>query len=439
MKSNTFAAWTAVALLLMPCLSSRALAQAGTSVVYQGELARLGVPINDTCEFNFSLWDAESAGIQIGSTISLPAVTVVGGSFSVALDFGATAFGGGNRWLQIEVRCPPDIAFTTLAPRQPFLLVPYSIFAQAANEIFINYRADGSPANMLFSFSGLDEGVPFIEAGLQVYAPGQTLADEPDLILGVDDNGSFLELVGADSGITIYPDQAAFDAGLPGIRIFHFDAAGGNGMQINYPSGSLGLSANPGTISLSNPVGFNVAQMSVHTTLGHGFLTVSTAASTFGVSIDGGSGSISAAGDIGCNGNLSANGDVIAGGAKLFRIPNPLDDSTDIVYACVEGPEAACYVRGTGALVDGRARIDLPDHFRAVVNLDTMTVHLTPTSAKSLGLAVIEKSGDFFVVAELTQGTGTYEFDYYVMGVRKGYEDFQVIRPASNRKEGNEP
>ena len=302
MKSNTFAAWTAVALLLMPCLSSRALAQAGTSVVYQGELARLGVPINDTCEFNFSLWDAESAGIQIGSTISLPAVTVVGGSFSVALDFGATAFGGGNRWLQIEVRCPPDVAFTTLAPRQPFLLVPYSIFAQAANEIFINYRADGSPANMLFSFSGLDEGVPFIEAGLQVYAPGQTLADEPDLILGVDDNGSFLELVGADSGITIYPDQAAFDAGLPGIRIFHFDAAGGNGMQINYPSGSPGFSALPGSVSLSNPTGNGVAQMGVHTTLNHGFMTVSNSLGAFGVSIDGATGSISAAGGISTSG-----------------------------------------------------------------------------------------------------------------------------------------
>lgn len=111
MKSSTFAAWIAVTLLLMSCFSSRALAQVGTSVVYQGELARLGVPVNDTCEFNFSLWDAESAGAQIGSTIVLPAVVVVGGSFSVALDFGATAFGGGNRWLQIEVRCPPDVVF----------------------------------------------------------------------------------------------------------------------------------------------------------------------------------------------------------------------------------------------------------------------------------------------------------------------------------------
>lgn len=328
MKSNTFAAWTVVALLLMPCLSSRALAQIGTAVVYQGELARLGIPVNDTCEFNFSLWDAESAGIQIGSTIVLPAVVVVGGSFSVALDFGATAFGGGNRWLQIEVLCPPDGAFTTLSPRQPFLLVPYSIFAQAANEIFINYRADGSPATMLFNFEGLDEGVPFIEAGLQVYSPGQTLADEPDLILGVDDNGSFLELVGADTGITIFPDQAAADAGLPGIRIFHFDAAGGNGMQINYPSGSPGLSANPLGLALNNPGGSGVAQMGVHTTLGHGFLTVSNSSAAFGVSIDGATGSISAAGDIGCNGNLNVNGDFTVGGRQEFshsQSPGRLD------------------------------------------------------------------------------------------------------------------
>ena len=256
--------------------------------------------------------------------------------------------------------------------------------------------------------------------------------------IGVSDDGSFLDMIGQDSQIVIYPDQAAADAGTASIRLFHF-TSGGNGMQINYPSGSTGFSANPVSVSLSNPVGNGVAQMGVHTTLGHGFLTVSSASAAFGVSINGDTGSISTAGDIGCNGNLSVNGNFSVVGVKAFRIPNPLDDSTDIVYACVEGPEAACYVRGTGALVDGRAKIDLPDHFRAVVNTDTMTVHLTPTSAKSLGLAVVEKSGDFFVVAELAQGMGTYEFDYYVMGVRKGYEDFQVIRPAANRKEGNEP
>ncbi len=31
---------------------------------------------------------------------------------------------------------------------------------------------------------------------------------------------------------------------------------------------------------------------------------------------------------------------------------------------------------------------------------------------------------------ELLNGSGNYEFDYYVMAVRKGHENYRVIRPA---------
>ena len=57
-------------------------------------------------------------------------------------------------------------------------------------------------------------------------------------------------------------------------------------------------------------------------------------------------------------------------------------------------------------------------------------MQLTPLSAKSTGLAVVEKSVDRLVVRELGNGDGTYDFDYMVMAVRKGYEDYQVIRPT---------
>jgi hypothetical protein len=36
---------------------------------------------------------------------------------------------------------------------------------------------------------------------------------------------------------------------------------------------------------------------------------------------------------------------------KSFRTPNPGQSRTDIVYAAIEGPEAAAYVRGTAACV----------------------------------------------------------------------------------------
>jgi hypothetical protein len=69
---------------------------------------------------------------------------------------------------------------------------------------------------------------------------------------------------------------------------------------------------------------------------------------------------------------------------KSFRVAHPSQPDTDIVYACIEGPEAAAYVRGTGRLVNGEARIPLPDHFISVANPETLTVYITPLSADSL-------------------------------------------------------
>lgn len=121
---------------------------------------------------------------------------------------------------------------------------------------------------------------------------------------------------------------------------------------------------------------------------------------------------------------------IVFGDSKQFRVPNPDDASTDIVYASLEGPEAAAYLRGTAELTNGTAAIETPQHFRHVASNVGLTVNLTPLSAESLGLAVVEKSPERFVVRELHGGSGTYEFDYMITAVRKGHEDFQVIQPA---------
>lgn len=115
-----------------------------------------------------------------------------------------------------------------------------------------------------------------------------------------------------------------------------------------------------------------------------------------------------------------------------FRMANPDDPETEIWYACLEGPEAGAYFRGTGQLIAGRSVITLPEHFRAVASPKGMTVQLTPLSASSKGLAVVEKSLERLVVQELGEGMGTYEFDFLIMAIRGGYEDYQVIRPVIN-------
>ncbi len=113
---------------------------------------------------------------------------------------------------------------------------------------------------------------------------------------------------------------------------------------------------------------------------------------------------------------------------KNFVTDHPTEPGKEIVYASLEGPEAAIYKRGTTRLINGEATIEFPKHFSVMLARQDMTVVLTPLSAESKGLAVIEKNVNGIKVKELHQSKGNYEFDWEVKGVRKGYEDFEVVR-----------
>lgn len=131
---------------------------------------------------------------------------------------------------------------------------------------------------------------------------------------------------------------------------------------------------------------------------------------------------------------ISLNGKtgVISGTSKQFRITHPNDETKEIVYTSLEGPEAAAYFRGTISLKNGRALIKYPEHFELVTNLKTVTIILTPLSLNSSGLAVEEKGSEGIKIGELHNGTGNYDVDFEVKGVRLGYEDYQVIQEKLN-------
>lgn len=117
----------------------------GTAFTYQGHLKQNGEPAKGNYNFEFSLWDAEIGGNQIGVTKVLNNVTVSEGLFTVQVDFGAEAFDNSERWLEIVV----DL--TTLSPRQPITRAPYSIQTRG---IFVaeNQRVGigtNSPSNRL--------------------------------------------------------------------------------------------------------------------------------------------------------------------------------------------------------------------------------------------------------------------------------------------------
>ena len=65
---------------------------------------------------------------------------------------------------------------------------------------------------------------------------------------------------------------------------------------------------------------------------------------------------------------------VLCGGAKCFNIPHPTKNNKRLVHACIEGPEAAVYIRGR--LTDNNV-IELPDYWKGLVDPETISVHLT--------------------------------------------------------------
>jgi hypothetical protein len=134
--------------------------------------------------------------------------------------------------------------------------------------------------------------------------------------------------------------------------------------------------------------------------------------------------------------NASGQG-IVYGDAWETQKANPNKNGTNICYSGLEGPEAAAYIRGTGHLIDGKCEIDFPEHFKAVISPNGMTVNLTPLSAASKGLAVTEKGTDHIVIRELHSGAGSYDFDYTVTGIRQGFEDYQVIRSSDEARPAN--
>ena len=235
----------------------------------------------------------------------------------------------------------------------------------------------------------------------------QTIGGAKTFTSSVTVNGSSLLVNGANGSTNVI---VGFVGGSPNNgAVAVYDRSGSQRAAV------LASGSGPGTIftdGSNSSTNVNISWLSGFPN--HGFISVQDAGATTqaGMYVD------------------SSGDGVVFADIKSFRIPNPKQPGTEIWYTALEGPEAAAYIRGTGQLVNGRTIVTFPDHFLAVASPQGMTVQLTPLSADSKGLAVVEKSLNGLVVQELHSGTGTYDFDYLVTAVRKGYEDFQVIRSA---------
>ena len=117
-----------LSVLTVMCFGQQTQAQTA-SFTYQGKLTDGGNLGSASYDMQFKLFDTGTvgAGAQQGGTLTLAAVQVTNGIFTVQLDFGAGVFTGADRFLEIAVKPAGSPTFTTLAPRQQVSSTPYAV------------------------------------------------------------------------------------------------------------------------------------------------------------------------------------------------------------------------------------------------------------------------------------------------------------------------
>jgi hypothetical protein len=127
--------------------------------------------------------------------------------------------------------------------------------------------------------------------------------------------------------------------------------------------------------------------------------------------------------DILARGDITAAGEVksrcgkhILSAKKNFDIPHPTKDEWRLTHTCVEGPEAAVYIRGR---VKNNTEINLPEYWKELVDINTISVNLTPIGSHQ---DVIIKRWDDEKIYLQSKGGMPVDCFYYVMAERKDTE-----------------
>ncbi len=155
--------------LILLCAAATAAHAQSTAFTYQGRLAANGSPYTGFAEMHFTLFNALVSGVAVATnTPATASVNVTDGLFTVPLDFGAAAFPGADRWLEIQVRTNLG-AFITLTPRQALTPTPYALFARTAGTVVNNSVTAASIASgqVVKSLNGLRDTVTLV-AGTNV-------------------------------------------------------------------------------------------------------------------------------------------------------------------------------------------------------------------------------------------------------------------------------
>jgi lipopolysaccharide export system protein LptA len=118
-------------------------------------------------------------------------------------------------------------------------------------------------------------------------------------------------------------------------------------------------------------------------------------------------------------------GGSIVGTSKNFIIDHPTKEGKKLLHGCIEGPEAAVYFRGKST----SNIIEMPDYWIGLVDIDTMTVDITPWGPnQDIYVESIADDGEITIAANTEEPLNYF---YVVYGERKDIDklEIEVIDP----------
>ena len=142
---------------------------------------------------------------------------------------------------------------------------------------------------------------------------------------------------------------------------------------------------------------------------------------------------VSGSTDTGNKGRLASRFSSADARPKPFDIKHPSKEGYRLRYACIEGPEVGVYCRGR---VRGEKIIKLPDYWKDLVDIESISVQLQPIGAHQD--VIIKRWDDQFIYLQAQGGMPVNCF-YHVYAARKDVNPLYVEYEGESWKDYPDP